>query len=143
MPITGVTVDYVNQPKPGKKMGSIKTQELGYVGVWPDKLDLFQQGRRYVIEYEVNGEFKKFVRIKAEEPAPSGGTSGASRSSQAKEIFVTGVIGRYLQGAGTWPTGNTLALMVAEARDAWETAMEGKSSPKEETEDKLDDEIPF
>ena len=142
MPIAAVTIQYVNPPKEGRKMGSIKTEELGYIGVWPDKLDLFQKGKRYVVEYEIKHgndgrEFKNFVRIKSEEP------QAKESDTKAKDIFVTGVVGRYLQGAGTWPEGNTLALMVAQAREAWEVGMEQKAPKKEETEDFLQDSVPF
>ena len=31
-------IAYVNPPKPGKKMGSIKTADGEFYNVWPDKL---------------------------------------------------------------------------------------------------------
>ncbi len=74
MPVAEVTVQYVNQPKPGKKKGSIKTVELGYVNVWPDKLDLFFKGQRTVIEFSESQSasggqpFLDFVRLAGEQP---------------------------------------------------------------------------
>src|SRR4029078_174281 len=54
MPTEQVTIAYVNPPKPGKKQGSIKTEDGRYFGVWPDKLGGFQRGMVCTIDYEVS-----------------------------------------------------------------------------------------
>ena len=46
-----VTVQYVNGPKPGKKLGTIKTREDEYFYVRPDMLRHFQQGETYDLGY--------------------------------------------------------------------------------------------
>lgn len=51
MPTATITVEYVNQPKPGKKMGSIKGSDGQYYGVWPNDLNQFRQGETVTIEY--------------------------------------------------------------------------------------------
>src|SRR5437016_10598295 len=51
MPKETVTIAYVNQPKEGKKMGSIKTTNGQYFNVYLDKLGLFGVGQTYEIEY--------------------------------------------------------------------------------------------
>jgi hypothetical protein len=58
-----VEIQYVNPPKPGKKMGSIKTKDGTYYNVWPDKLHLFQPGQTQMIEYQErsNGSGGKFL----------------------------------------------------------------------------------
>lgn len=68
MPVATITCQYINEPKPGKKSGSIKTAELGYISVWADKLPYFEKGQRYTVEYSINGDFKNFVRMAASAP---------------------------------------------------------------------------
>ena len=46
-----ITCQYVNFPKPGKRLGSIKTSEGEYYGVEPGLLRIFQQGEVCVVEY--------------------------------------------------------------------------------------------
>jgi hypothetical protein len=51
MPTTTMTVRYVNPPKPGKQRGSIKGTDDQILGVFADKLHLFESGATYEIEY--------------------------------------------------------------------------------------------
>jgi hypothetical protein len=53
-----VTVAYVNDPKPGKKNGSIKDDQGQYWSVWPNMLRQFEPGETYELDYEQNGAFR-------------------------------------------------------------------------------------
>ena len=54
--MTRITVAFVNQPKPGKKKGSIKTADGRYFYAWPKQLAQFQNGRVYDVGYIESGE---------------------------------------------------------------------------------------
>jgi hypothetical protein len=49
---TTITVQYVNQPKPGGKMGNVKTADGQTYFVWPDKLGQFQTNGTYTVEID-------------------------------------------------------------------------------------------
>jgi hypothetical protein len=51
MPTMTMTVKYVNPPKAGKQRGSIKGTDDQILGVFADKLHLFEPGSTYEIEY--------------------------------------------------------------------------------------------
>lgn len=74
--VAQVKVLFVNPPSGGKPFGSIKTQELGYVSVKPEILNMFQVNRTYVIQYDVTPKgYKNFVRFGPMEYAPNGNGS--------------------------------------------------------------------
>ena len=51
MPTMTMTVKYVNPPKAGKQRGSIKGADDQILGVFADKVHLFEPGSTYDIEY--------------------------------------------------------------------------------------------
>jgi hypothetical protein len=51
MPTMTMTVKYVNPPKAGKQRGSIKGTDDQILGVFADKMHLFEPGSTYEIEY--------------------------------------------------------------------------------------------
>ena len=51
MPTMIMTVKYVNPPKAGKQRGSIKGTDDQILGVFADKMHLFEPGSTYEIEY--------------------------------------------------------------------------------------------
>lgn len=158
---TTVKVAYVNPPKEGKKMGSIKTPDGQYYGVWADKLYQFQQGQSYDVEYETgqyNGRETRTIKKVIETGRASSGsaqrTSGGSQPDDAKAtaIFVTGIIGKALQGAGTVPDRDTMADMVYNCAAGFEAGMkrlkqasqQRAADPQAPTDFPTDgDEIPF
>lgn len=134
---TTVTVQYVNQPREGKKMGSIKTEDGAYYSVNPSDLGQFQKGQTYSIEYDettVNGRtFRNFKRIISS--APTGG-------DKEEMIFITGVVGRAM-GSGQFKPADIVTLAVA-AKEAW-LALQGVDPiiPAKTAGDSLDDSIPY
>lgn len=118
MPNASVTVQFVNQPKPGKKFGSIKTDELGYLSVKPENLSLFTKGAKYVVEYTEKGEYKDFVRI-VEAPKPH--AVGGSESWQVPN-FVSNIVGQAIvAGKITGPTD--IMMWALAAKEAGETVL--------------------
>lgn len=126
MPVATVTVDFVNEPKPGKKFGSIKTKELAYVSVKPEDLNKFTKGSQYQIEYTETAEgYKNFVRVVGtSSTAPK---NGSHNGEQSRYIFITGVVGRAV-GSGNVPPGQVADWVIA-AADAWEALRRYDNEP--------------
>lgn len=149
MPNATVTVEFVNQPKEGKAFGSIKTKELGYVGMKPADLSKFTKGQTYEIEYKVSGDegqWKNLVKVvsKPNGAAPAGGTHSPDNS---RMIFITGIVGRAMGSGKYGPESiRELTMSAAGAYDALTTMKPKPAEPKRETYGDprdLDDEIPF
>lgn len=148
MPTASIVVGYVNQPKEGKKMGSIKTKDGAYYNVWPDKLGQFQPGNSYDIEYTVNDQgyktFKCFSGGESVTRTPARAVSSApaaKSSSTAEEMFAMGFVNRLYQGACQCPPQGELTDALKMARYAWRDAW---APPKPVIEpDDMNDEIPF
>jgi hypothetical protein len=165
MPVAEVTVKYINQPKPGKKMGSIKTTGDEYYNVWPDKLSLFQAGQNYTIEYDQNEQgFKSFKKMVGGSGAQQVGTTAvvtgnmaAARAqaphkgdAKAEEMFVMGFLNRAYQGSGGVPSETELVAGGTALRNAWQrifapVPVPARPSAANQTvvPDELNDEIPF
>jgi hypothetical protein len=142
-----IEVQYVNEPKEGKKMGTVKTVDGEYYSVWPDKLSLYKPGGTYEVQYtESPFQGKMYKTIKAVKGAggqpsraqASGTASSPRGNTQSREMFAMGTIGRCLQGSGTYPDGATLEGWLRDAFQAWDNA----TAPAPAKND-LDDEIPF
>ncbi len=77
-----VTANYVNGPKPGRKHGSIKTPEFGYVSVAEEHLHHFRPKARYSIIMETTDQgyhnFKGFAQ--QEQPQDQSGYQGYSEA---------------------------------------------------------------
>lgn len=74
-----IEVRYADQPKAGKKQGTVKTKDGDVYGVWPDKLGLLRPGRRYRVEYkERQFEGRTFRTITKVDPAAEGETDTGS-----------------------------------------------------------------
>ena len=135
MPEATVTVEAVAYPKEGKAYGSIKTKELGWIGMKPDKLSLFTKGQSYLIEYKVSGDegqWKNFVRVI---PKPNGaGASGhVGPIDNSRMIFITGIVGRAI-GSGKFAMQDIFDLTMTAAK-AYDTlhAPKPQAAPKRES----------
>lgn len=138
-----IKVKYVNQPREGKKMGSVKADDGTVIGVYPDKLSLFQQGQTYTVEYdEGDGGFKRLKRIIPGAPST---VNGKTEDQGQCGMFVMGVIGRCFQGTSQLPDERTLIDMVRHLRKAWSGGMKDLPSnpPGTPGGGPIDDEIPY
>lgn len=137
-----VTVAYVNDPKPGKRYGSIKTEEGHYYSVQPAQLALFKKGGTYQINYKFDdtGQYRNFVSMAGASPGNKSLPNGNGHT-KAEEMFVMGVIGRAIQGSGTVPDEATLTSFVRHAKNAWRKGM--AEAPARGDEPPFNDEIPY
>ena len=148
-----LTPKYVNPPKPGKTLGSIKDQGDTLWLCEPGLLGSFSPGKPITVEYET----MKF-RDGTERPKITGVVHGATNgsapaqeaprnnghsSNQGREIFVTGIVGRGV-GGGTI-TLETFDAWVSKALLAWDTMIDPrtKPTPKPQADPGLNDSIPF
>lgn len=149
MPEATVTVAYVNQPRPGVKSGSIKDTNGTYYGVPPAMLGSFQPKGTYEIFYEeTNVKGKVYYNVKTFKPvgpapaASTGGGTGGYKTDDvtAERIFVCGIINAGISSNQLAIQTTDLVQAVQSAREAWRQTL-GKK--KTQTEEELDDSIPF
>lgn len=150
MPVANIVVAYVNQPKPGAKKGSIKTESGEMFGVWPEKLGLFSQGGKYTIEFgvdSVNGKDYKTVKrvIEGAGVNQTAANLGRGGGTTAAEMFVMGLMNRAYQNTGAPPLEDTAYEQILGLRSAWERAWATDLKPKVEKplSQELNDDIPF
>lgn len=114
-----LTVQYINPPKEGRKMGSVKDMQGNYWAVWPDALETLKPGQTITVDYHTGADGSgRFVnRIHPPEkpaaakewPVPENNTGAplppgtppweSAELSKECMIFVTGVVGRAM-GSG-------------------------------------------
>jgi hypothetical protein len=101
MPTMTMTVKYVNPPKAGKQRGSIKGADDQILGVFADKMHLFEPGSTYEIEYTETvssgvtyRNVKSATAVAAAPTASTGPTTAAhntyreTSANDAKRMFV-------------------------------------------------------
>lgn len=139
------TVDFVNDPKEGKKKGNIKCSDGAYLGLWPSDKHLFEKGKTYtaiVDEHEWQG--KTYYTIKSpgkggavkEEGASPAAPQAPSGASSSKDDTITRI---------------AIAKSCIEAHedmsaaDRWYAWVMRQNVPETQAtkSDDLDDEIPF
>lgn len=134
MTMETIVVQYVNQPKPGKKMGSIKTRDGRYFGCWPDKLALFNPGGEYVVETETTGDFTKIKGL-ANGNVPltavgqkGGAKYGATDDATAERIYCCGILNAAVSGGHLPVSTASLVAATNAARQAWAQTFGGKAA---------------
>ena len=142
MPTAEITVSYINQAKPGKKMGSIKSAEGEYYYCAPTMLHLFAVGEVCKVEFtqrpkEGGGNWNTLVTKLG---GPLKGTAPMRASTSPKDsehIFVTALLKGMVRPDDTSMTlfakGNML-------KDVYQKLF--GSVEKQKTEIELNDEIP-
>ena len=122
-----IFVESVNQPAPGKKMGSIKARGIGTIWAWPNQLDKLHSGGTFTIKYKEDNNFKSVVEILHQEPQaappwePPGQVSTQVTTTVdplPERIFVCGVVNSAVS-SGKEPTIANLIGIVNAARQAW------------------------
>ena len=132
-----IKVDGSYPPKSeGGQFGSIK-HGTRYYSVPESMRSQFARGQSYLVEYETKdgGGGKVYYNIKkiipTQQPAPAQPSterpaSGYGSDTQAREIFVTGIIGRYLGGPGStgksFPSAEQVEQMIRAAELGWKLA---------------------
>lgn len=125
-----VTVAFVNPPKGTAKKGTIKGKDGAIYGVWADKLNQFQPGKTYQIEYETSEyqgknytTVKKWTEAQAQQSAPAangnGGGNGHSNPAKDEMIFVCGALNNVLSAGQIKPSQVEMTAFVNAARATW------------------------
>lgn len=130
-----IEVRFVNPPKAGKKQATIKAADGAVYGVWPDKIGLFQPGRRYRIEYNERPYQGRTYRT-ITKCQPHGHAMANAPTAQAGDGLVATVLGAAIQSKAVEFTEDGIARAIGIIRAAVKRA----TSPSAKA---LDDEIPF
>ena len=140
MPEIEITCQYVNKPKEGKKLGSIKSSEGTYYYVDPTMLSRFGVGEVCTIEFDVSddGKWKRIKRkISTSAAAPAPTFRSETSPKDSKQIFVTALLKEMVSGddnqASVIAKGNML-------KDAYDTLF--GTAAKQTTENQMRDKIP-
>jgi hypothetical protein len=149
-----IDVQYVNPPAAGKKMGNLKLKDGSYYSVSPAMLGQFRNGGTYEVtydEHDYNGKMYRTVKTVKQTGAAVNGTGGgrygATDDVTARRIFICGILNG-LAHAGKISTPTDAQKWWRGLEQAWEnvhkpTITTGASYTKEESQDDLNDEIPF
>ncbi len=124
-----IQVKFVDQPKTGKKQGTIKTVDGTMFGVFPEKLGLFQPGRRYEVQYtERPYQGRTYRTITACEPvrdinddtsSPLSESPSTSRGAEAEMAFATAVVAAAVQSQQCEFNAKDLARGIILARSVY------------------------
>lgn len=94
-----ITVQYVNDPKPGKKWGSIKTTDGQYYSGPPAVLKLFQPGETCKIDFTLGGNDGTLKAVKRKHEVPPAlqrpvapAPRARTNPSDSEQIFVTAIV---------------------------------------------------
>lgn len=140
-----ITPKYLNPPKQGKKMASVKDENDDLYWLPPDFLSWLQKGEAADITWNAQKWGSMDARVVTaingrditgaaqpgpqDRPAPSPAhapTRSTSDSEKSLEMFCMGVVGR-IGGAGVIQQPQEIPLWLQAAKDAWETIIQGKA----------------
>ena len=145
-----ITVRYVNQPKAGKRMGSIKDDTGQFYGCFPNMLTKFREGMNCTVEYEARprddgGEWRTVKSIVgtptgtgAAPSMPTANYRARSNPSESKQIAVLAMVKEWV---GKIAVGDEDALVHAlqVCSRAYDKTLGGVQAQRR---DDMDDEIP-
>jgi hypothetical protein len=142
MPTATVTVRWVNQPKEGRKLGSIKTDDNQLFGVWPETLGEFKPNGIYEIEYTErhfdDGKIYKTVKTVAPKgmapPRPAGNRFSGPRETSMKDaerMFVCSLLNAAIQSGKVEFSGAKLEAAVNGLRSVWANTFAAEPKPPE------------
>lgn len=144
-----ITAVFVNQPKPGKKNGTIKADGDVLFLAKPPILAQFQQGGRYKIayeEYNIAGNNFKEIKDVTQEAPPQAVYHGGGDSELAERIFVCGAINATFSNpnvninSSEWGLPGCINL-VNHWRKVWAATFGTKTIPA--SKDDMNDDIPY
>lgn len=145
--VAEIEVAYVNPPKEGKKMGSIKSKAGDYYWAYPNALEPFKQGMKCQIEYEAKArddgsEFRTLKKLVGSSHAPSmpkHNYSAAKNPAESKQIAVLTIVKEWVPKI---PMGDEEALVhaIEVASRAYDRTLGGVQAQRR---DDMDDNIPY
>lgn len=84
-----LTLSHVSYPEEGASRGWIKGTDNTIIGVFEDKIGMFQKGKTYDIEYtEANANGKTYKNFKSAVPVETGRAQSASSSTSSSSTHV-------------------------------------------------------
>ena len=145
MPTAEITVQYINNAKPGKKMGSIKSSEGEYYYCAPTMLHLFQMGEVCKVEFterpKEGGGTWKTLTTKLGGPMKGPTPIRASTSPKdSQQIFITALLKEYVS-LGAIPCDKASIVVAGNQLKGAYQELFG-STEKQKTEIELNDELP-
>ena len=139
--VAEVTIQYVNDPKPGKKMGSIKTAELGYFGVFPNMLRQFSTNEVCRVEYESNGDFKKVTKkLASAVREPTKQVRPRSDPAESEQIFAVALTKEFIARGDVTCDSDSLTRVVNTCREVYRKTFGGAEAQRR---DDMSDSIPY
>lgn len=149
MASTVIIAKYVNPVQPGKKNGSVKTEDDQLFLVPPEMLGQFEQGGRYKIEYKTNnfkGVTYRYVEKVEREASPvakhqAGKYGGHVDMETAERIFVCGSLNAMLANQNTMPFALSVENITERVNILRETWRRTFGNAQQNTE--MGDEIPY
>lgn len=142
-----ITCQYVNAPKPGKKLGSIKTSEGEFYGVEPSLLGIFSKGEVCIVEYTESpktggGVWKNIKRKVSSTPTalqrePVQYPRARSNPADSEQIFTTALLKEVYNKD---MTALELVEEINKLRKVWKNTFGASEFHRD---DELRDEIPY
>lgn len=160
MPQMTITPSFINQPKAGKKMGTVKLPDNSSLMAYPAVLNQMQPRGTYKVEYDEATEsfnfrtIRKVLGTEAAAPAAAASGGGGWREDPLKQeqIFVCGIINSAIKAGKIGLTVDSMVELVTRAREVWAktygtkttpAVQEQTAAPKRDVQGEYDDEIPF
>lgn len=148
LPTTEITVAYINPPKEGKKMGSVKTADGQFYNVFENMLAQFSKGMKCRVEYEARpkdggGEWRTIKKIvgngSAPTPGPKNDYRARSNPAEAKQIAVLAIVKEWVPQIAV---ADTAALIdaIRSAMMAYDQTLGGVQAQRR---DDMNDEVPY
>jgi hypothetical protein len=146
MPEIEITVQFVNAPKAGKRLGSIKSSEGEYYGCDPATLGRFSKGEVCTIEYtetpkDGGGTWKNIKRkISTSSAPPAPSIRNRTDPKDSEQMFVTALLKEALGSGKIEPTGAAIVACGSAFKQAYRQLF--GDAAKQTTEAVMRDEIP-
>lgn len=142
-----VNVKYVNQPKPGKKEGSIKDDTDEFYGASPAILGMMEPDNRYKIQFDsrvYQGKtFKSIRAVEKVEESSANGAAGqphsrvATNPTDAERMWTCALVGHFIACGRVTLDLESISEATTLARKVW--AMNWGDTLSNE----MNDDIPF
>lgn len=147
MPLTDITVQFVNQPKPGKRMGSIKSSEGEYYGCPPTLLGQFRAGEVCKIDFnetpkDGGGTWKNITRKIAGAGPPPVIQLPRQRTNpgDSEQIYTTALLKEFIAAGKLDLRTDSLVAATNAVREAYRQTFGGVEKRRDE---EMDDSIPY
>jgi len=141
-PVAEITVQYINPPKPGKKMGSIKSSEGDYYGCFPAQLHQFFVGEVCKLEYKQSESgYKSVVKKIGTTPLNPVPMRARTAPADSEQIAVLAMVKSFIEAGKVELERSDLIACLETCKAAYRSVF--RSPEIQTTQDELKDEIPY